>query len=270
MMQRIPEHPGAGRLGRHIQHDSRSWAYAFNTTGLKIQPVRHVRRIPVFDQGELGSCTGNAAVGALGTNPLFDTVPAADLTLNESYAIQIYSEATKLDDDPDCYPPIDTGSTGLAVAKALQQQAMIYGYQHTFSLGDMLKALTLSPVIVGLNWYDSFDKPTADGHIKITKGAQVRGGHEVCADEIMNNETGHFVGFTNSWSATWGANGRFYLSLDDVSRLLTEDGDVVIPIADLAPVPTPLPRPSPIVVPLPEDVELFAAVTKWAKLKALV
>jgi hypothetical protein len=33
------------------------------------------RRIPVLDQGDLGSCTGNAATGVLGSEPFYGTLP---------------------------------------------------------------------------------------------------------------------------------------------------------------------------------------------------
>lgn len=62
------------RLGRHIHHDERSKAYAYPTAGLTLTSAKHARRIPVLDQGSVGSCTGNAGVGCLGTDPYYATL----------------------------------------------------------------------------------------------------------------------------------------------------------------------------------------------------
>jgi hypothetical protein len=271
--RRIEEYPGAGRLGRHVQHDPRSRRYTFDVGTISVQPVRHNRNVPIFDQGDVGSCTGNAAVGCIATDPLTADLPAHPAPLDEALALKTYSLATTLDDDRDKYPPTDTGSTGLAAAKALQQQGFVVGYQHTFSFEDMMKALSLYPVMIGLNWYDSFDQPDSKGIIKISKQAEVRGGHEVYADEIVIGPSGRgrgYVGFTNSWSDSWGQKGRAYLSFADLNRLLGEQGDVTVPIPG-APVVNPIPVPpvQPPVVASPEDVELYAALNTWAKTKGL-
>lgn len=39
-------------LGRNVNHDPRSRAYVFDTTGITVQSVKHARRIPVLDQGQ--------------------------------------------------------------------------------------------------------------------------------------------------------------------------------------------------------------------------
>src|SRR5262245_50700699 len=68
------------RLRRHVHHDSESRRYAFDTAGLTLVSTKHQRRIPVLDQGQLGSCTGNAGVGCLGTDPYYGTaVPLLSL-----------------------------------------------------------------------------------------------------------------------------------------------------------------------------------------------
>lgn len=209
-------------LGRHVQHDPRSRDYPF-TADLPVKSVRWLRRSPILDQGDLGSCTGNAAAGWLATDSLH-RVGRSDIT--EQVAVTIYSRATHLDRVRGVYPPDDTGSSGLAAAKAMVRLGLTAGtYRHCFSVEAALKALQLGPVLVGLTWLTSCDTPDHTGLIRWT--GEVRGGHEVLADEV--NLEQQRIGFTNSWSDRWGLHGRFYLSLEDFTAALHDHGDVTVP-----------------------------------------
>lgn len=255
------------RLGRIVQHDPRSRAYAFKAPrAVTLVSKRHERRIPVLDQGFIGSCTGNAGTGNLGTLPFFLTlvpslIPAREL--NEDFAVQLYSDATVIDEWAGFYPPDDTGSSGLAVAKVLKSRGFISGYQHTFTFEDMQAALQYGPVLLGINWYSNFFNPV-DGVISISENDEVAGGHEIVVDEI-DMEKQRF-GFTNSWSDSWGDNGRGYISFDLMKRLLKEDGDVVVLVPLDQPAPQPTPSPEPVVDETvdPADKALWEAVKVWA------
>lgn len=238
------------RLGRHVRHDPRSLNYLYPAHEVStLASVRHERHVPVLDQGNLGSCTGNAAEGCIGTGAFLAAVsdtnaakPTADADKDENQAVALYSAATKLDDYRGTYPPTDTGSDGLSVAKAAQAAGLISGYTHCTDLDSALKALSQQPVITGVNWYSSFDEPDADGLVKITADAYVRGGHEFVLDELDVER--QLVGATNSWGTGFGVNGRFYLSWSDLGRLLSEQGDVTAFVPATQPAPTPTP-PSP-------------------------
>lgn len=258
----IPEvvsETGGGRLGRHVKHDSRSLDYKFDGSGIATTSIRHTRYIPVLDQGDLGSCTGNAATGNLGTGDFFATI-SSSLTLDENEAVKLYSAATALDDYQGTYPPDDTGSDGLSVAKAAQQAGLISGYQHITSLNDAIAALQLGPIITGVNWYSSFDNPTKSGKVSITKSAYVRGGHEFVLDEV--DATNKLIGATNSWGASWGLKGRFYFSFADYERLLNEQGDATVFIKLSTPTPPTPPGPTPTVD--PDVLAAYQALKVWA------
>lgn len=257
-------------LGRHIFHDSRSRDFEFNR-GRGVSDCLHRRVIPILDQGQLGSCTGNAGVGALGSEPFVTTLPPGTLNTSadydEKYAVGLYGDATQVDNVPGSYPPDDTGSTGLAIAKVLKSRGLISGYQHTFSLTAFLAALTLQPVIVGMNWYSSFDSPGSDGKVDILQGAYVRGGHEVVARGI--DTSNQLIWFDNSWGEVWGRQGSFLMPYSTMDRLLAEQGDVTVLVPTSQPAPTPTPTPTPTPSYTPADLTLRRAQNDWARAKGL-
>jgi hypothetical protein len=254
-----------------VKHDPRSLQYLYPAEKVDgLTSVRHERGIPVLDQGDLGSCTGNAAEGACGTAPLFAAIPGTvpsrptgSAVADEDQAVALYSAATKLDSYDGSYPPVDSGSDGLSVAKAAKAAGLISGYRHATSLDAALKALSQQPVIAGINWYDSFDDPDGNGLIKIAKRAQVRGGHEICLDEL--DVEGQRVGFTNSWGTSWGVDGRAYMSWADFKRLLSEDGDVTVftPLSEPAPTPTPPAQADPLAELVALLKQAVTAVESW-------
>ena len=209
------------RLGRHIVHDQRSHGFEAERAS-KIVSVSHASIGLPLDQGQIGSCTANALVGALNTGP---NVPANG-PWTEKGAIRLYERETALEGQP--YPPNDPGGSGLEVCKAAQQLGMIKSYAHAFSVDAALAALVLRPVITGVNWYTSFDTPDENGLVAIAPGATVRGGHEFVAVEIDAEK--QLVGFFNSWGTSYGVGGRFYMSWATWAALLAEQGDVTIPV----------------------------------------
>ena len=263
-------------LGLNVNHDPRSRAFAFDVSTITLTSTRWKREVPCFDQGNLGSCTGNSGVGLIGTDPYFSTLPNGT-KLDESVAVSVYSDATKIDNAPGSYPPDDTGSDGLSVAKVLQQRGLISGYTHCFSLNDVLAALTQHPVMIGVNWYNNMFHPDSNGLLTIPAGDSVAGGHEFILDEIDVER--QLVGMQNSWGTSWGVNnGRAYMSFGTLGRLLGEQGDatVLVGLNKPAPQPTP-PAPTPVppvpvpptptptpVPPVDDDLALWNCVKNWA------
>ena len=260
----IPEFPVANRrLGRHVCHDSRSLAYQVKPRASLARSVVWTRQTPVLDQGDLGSCTGNAACGVLGTDPFWSSLAAdlqVGLKLDEDEAVRLYGMATQLDSYTGTYPPTDGGSDGISVAKAAKNAGLISGYTHAMSLDAAVTALQTRPVITGVNWYDSFDSPDASGHVVISKDAQVRGGHEFELVGVdVADKTFRAV---NSWGDSYGDGGYFTFEYGDYERLLSEDGDVTqfTPITSPAPVPTPPPAPGGVA-----DAALVTAGNAWER-----
>lgn len=214
-------------LGRNLNHDRRSRNFPAPTAAV-IQTVLWSHRAPILDQGNLGSCTGNALAQLINTTKF----ALARLRvhnrryLKEPEAIDFYKRATVIDPFFGSYPPDDTGSDGLSVTKAGMEQGYFSSYTHPFGFDHFLGAIQLQPVIVGTNWYDDMFDTNSKGFVSVSGG--YAGGHEfLCLGVNMRDK---YVTFLNSWSEWWGLNGRFRMSFPDFERLLNEDGDVTAPI----------------------------------------
>jgi hypothetical protein len=228
------------RLGRHVNHDPRSLRFAVRPSGI-VQSRTWQRRIPVLDQGDLGSCTGNATVGVLGTEPFYSALtPVQRQALGEAEAVRLYSQATQLDPWAGAYPPDDTGSDGLSVAKAAVKFGYLSGYQHITSIAAAQTAIQTGPFIVGTVWLDGMFEPDADGYVHAT-GAEA-GGHEYeCF--ALDLEADDWW-FWQSWGANWGPlGGKFRMKTATFASLLAQQGDATtfVPVTQPAPVPTPAP-----------------------------
>jgi hypothetical protein len=224
-------------LGRVVSHDNRSLGFAFDTSGLSIVNITHKRHIDILNQGQIGSCTGNAGIGDIATTPLFEKLPIPlKYSLDESGALKLYEDAQVIDGVLP-YPANDFGSSGLSIAKVLKNAGIISGYQHTFTLQDALKAGSQYPFITGINWYSGMYYPDADGRVHIT--GSIVGGHEIQMYRI-DADNGR-IWFHNSWGNTWGVNGDFYLTWADYATLLSQYGDTTLLFPDI--VPTPVPKP---------------------------
>ena len=186
--------------------------------------------LAVLNQGQLGSCIGNAGTGALGTQPFYDAVgrrvlPGTDAAAGEKFAVQLYSDATVVDGYPGTYPPDDTGSSGLAICKVLKTRGTIKGYCHARTAYGFLRLLQNGPVLQGMPWYNAFYTPDTKGFIDSDphwSSSGVAGGHEVEAIGVELDTTDAFnsvITYVNSWGTSWGDSGRFRMRLRTYEQL---------------------------------------------------
>jgi hypothetical protein len=225
------------RLGRNINHDPRSRRFPYRQE-VPIVSVRHQAHIGILNQGNLGACTGFAGIGCLGRGGFYATINEYDVfQLTHDGGVHLYSAATKIDPFAGEYPPEDTGSDGLSIAKVLVAAGQIAGYEWAFTLQQALWALMNRPVITGIYWYDGMFDPDREGIIHPT--GRIAGGHEVVVDEY--DSARGLVGGPNSWDDDWGLDGRWYMPDDEYGDLLDQHGDVTIftPSPEFPPVPEP-------------------------------
>lgn len=216
--------PTDPRLGRHHVHDPRSRGYALVVHAPPTRSVMHTRHNAVWDQGEVGSCTANAALALLVTGSAWD----GHTVYTERDAVALYSAETRLDDReiPGHYPPDDTGSAGLYSMAALKAQGKIASYWHAFSTLAVLTELAQRPVSIGIPWYESmFEPDPRTGQLTVDRRSGIAGGHQVPLDGV--DPARLRVRLTNSWGTGWGIAGTAWLSYDDLSFLLSQGGDAV-------------------------------------------
>lgn len=236
-VHRFPKQETPRPLGRHIDHDSRSRAFAFSVPERVVErSVVWPHNTPVLNQGQIGACTGNAMAQLLNCK-LFAPCRLGKMSLAETDALQLYSLATHLDGfgPGQYYPPHDEGSSGLGVAKAAAQLGYIDTYQHCFTLEQLQAAIQTQPVITGTSWTQPMFTPDPKtGFVSVgpLNDSTVVGGHEYLVQGIDYEREA--IVCLNSWGDTWGggaglAAGQFRISFSDYTALLADSGDVVVP-----------------------------------------
>lgn len=214
-------------LGRVVEHDPRSRQIEFRAAQAPLRTISHRnwQKRPL-DQQSLGSCTGHAMAQALNTSPLRRGRPL----LTHEDAVKLYSRATVLDGFPGQWEPDDTGSSGLAVAKAAKEAGYISAYHHAFGIDQALGALVLSPILIGIGWTESMFEVDGNGYIH-PEGDDV-GGHEIAgiAIDVKRQDIVILNQWYNADGTPWGRNGRARMSFTDFDGRLRNQGDVTVAV----------------------------------------
>jgi C1A family cysteine protease len=201
---------------------------------------------PVEDQGSLGSCTGNALVGALEFLERKDRVPFTNLSrLFVYYNERLIEHTVREDAGAMLRDGIKTlAQRGVcsekiwpyAIAKfavkpppACYREALghqITAYARLETLGEMRACLAAGfPFVFGFSVYESFEseRVAASGVVPMPKRTErILGGHAVLAVGYDHAKRRFLV--RNSWGTVWGMKGYFtipYAYLDD--RDLSDD-----------------------------------------------
>lgn len=231
------------RLDRHVEHDDRSWGYQVTEEVPKTpEDVFWPDRGPILNQKDLGGCVGFTGADFLNTDmaAAVRTAHNSGQFYDDQAGINFYHLATVSDSIKGTYPPDDTGSSGLGLAKALKKAGLITGYQHAFSWAQFQAAIAIQPVAVGTLWTNSMFNPNKDGVLKVGSldDSNVAGGHEYMIRGISYTKS--LVLMRNHWDVTWDTKdgekiaaagkvpGEAWITFADFQKLLANQGDVTV------------------------------------------
>jgi len=191
---------------------------------------------PIEDQGNLGSCTANALVGALEFLELKDKLSLVDLSrLFIYYNERVIEHTVKSDSGAMLRDGIKTlAKQGVcteakwpyAISKftvkptpACYQEAanhQITSYHRLSTLNEMRSCLGDGfPFVFGFTVYESFESAQVarTGVVPMPKpGERTLGGHAVVAVGYDDKRTRFIV--RNSWGTSWGMKGYFTMPYD--------------------------------------------------------
>lgn len=206
------------RLGRNVVHDRRSRGFAVplvvDRSTWRDKSVRIYDPTPNPNQ-EIGCCTFCAASMML--NQAGNRVTGRVLDMDD--AVYGYSLATRIDPFLGDYPPDDTGSSGLAAAKAAKQLGVGANYFWLFGGADQVVQTIMEGrvVSVGTRWdWDMFNQ---DANYQIHPGGGEAGGHQWIVRGYWKSRD---LLKGRCW---WGDFKDFWIARSDLQSLLDDNGD---------------------------------------------
>lgn len=227
--------------------DHRDKVYKLQLIPAALPPMVDLRAgcSPVEDQGELGSCTGNALVGALEFLELKDKIPFKDLSrLFVYYNERVIEHSVSSDSGAAIRDGIKTLKAQgvcselnwpynaakfakrpsiMCYAEGLQHQ--ITSYSRITNLSSMKTCLYQGfPFVFGFTVYESFESQEVanTGIVPMPRlNEQCLGGHAVLA--VGYNDASQSIIVRNSWGPNWGQKGYFMLPYQYIGNVNLAD-----------------------------------------------
>ena len=171
------------------------------------------------DQGNFPECVGYAWTHFLSVGPITHKAkPPYDPR-------HLYREAQKVDQWPgENY----AGTSVRAGAKVLQAAGLIESYLWAYDADTVTDALfTKGPVVLGTWWYEGMSKPEKGTNIIRATGAR-QGGHAYIIPGGTKKRGMYKV--MNSWGKGYGFNGFAWLPMEEVDKLLKDQGEACLAI----------------------------------------
>ena len=187
---------------------------------------------PVYDQGNLGSCTANASGGLahflVKKLDLWNFMPSR---LAEYYWTRVFEGDPGQDNGASVQDAVNTMTTygvanealwwydvakfavkpGKNVVNDAAKHIVSQVYQINQNETEMKTCLSMGyPFAIGFTVYSSFDNIGSDGVMPMpAAGESVLGGHAVLVVGYDDSRKMFIV--RNSWGTSWGVNGYFYM-----------------------------------------------------------
>jgi hypothetical protein len=165
-------------------------------------------RVPrILDQGEKGTCVAAGTLGACDC----DDETRTDSGFTSADILPFFAKITGHGPLPDGGAQVRNG------LKAAKKAGYISAYSGLTTAAAITSWLEQhGPIVVGVDWFASMDKPNAKGFVTVS--GSIRGGHCV----YMNGDLGG-LDFVNSWADTWGLKGHFYMTATQFAKLRNGD-----------------------------------------------
>ena len=241
--------PAATKMAKHHRlnprHHRRPGRARATPEATNICSATHLANCATLDQGETGSCTGNAHVMAISTQPF----PGAT-HCNETDARAAYQGGTCIDNS--CQVPCtctsctkafcpttsanDTGSQTGSVVQWMVDVGWLGSFTTADTTATLESCLVRGPAVIGIDFYNSMFTPTANGQLQVTTSSGLAGGHDMnvaILDITHRIAPVDAVWVHNSWGDTWGwcidnECGYAWIAVSDLTKLHF-DGDCPTP-----------------------------------------
>lgn len=234
------------RLDRLVFFDerSRNFRAVVKTERPKLRSNSHnFRKFKAWlDQKSEGACVGFGIGHDVMAYP-------RELAMYNELCRSLYFEAQKRDPwEGGAYPgasPFYEGTSVLAGLQVYKEYLELatnkpWEYRWCFSGNDVVTALVRTGVIIGVPWYEGMFDTDSKGFIHVT--GHVAGGHctYLNAQKIVwRKNVTHYthadiereltpLRLRNSWGQGWGVDGDAFLSLADLDKLLSNNGEAAI------------------------------------------
>lgn len=214
---------------KHQDPASRGFGISEKVTG--VARSRKIWGYPKFrnDQGQEGHCVGFGWTNELNGDPL-------QFNYDNQFAHDVFYGAQKIDREVHNLH-FDGGATVLAGAKEIKRRGFMGEYRWAFGIEQTLDALIgHGPVVLGIDWYDGMYETRPSGLVEVT--GNIVGGHCITAFgyhpgiRLLREgfKSYEVVPWVNSWGKSYGRNGIGYIKVEDLARLLANQGDACVPM----------------------------------------
>ncbi len=188
------------------------------------RPRSYTWACPVrLDQGREGSCVGHGWAHELAAKPK----PKTGMT--HDFAVQLYREAQHIDEWPGSNYE---GTSVNAGAKVVRGLGFLDEWRWATNIIEAIYAVGhKGPVVLGVPWFEGMYDTDAQGFIRPV--GELLGGHCVILNGVRVDRSdlsrSVFTG-VNSWGTGWGVAGQFLLTAMDLGRLLSQEGEICVPV----------------------------------------